>query len=89
LACRLGTEPLTIDMPAELPTPDPDLTNALQALVDDGSLLAYACDGLATGHPDASAERVADTAFINLETDLRTAGEILHRDHDMGKAAGY
>jgi hypothetical protein len=73
LTCRQVTEPLTIDLSSQLPTPDPDLTNVLQALVNDGNQRAHACNGLADGPPDESHKRAGDTAFENLELDLKTA----------------
>jgi TPR repeat protein len=41
-ACNKSADPLINQLPAELPTPDPDLTRALQALIDDANEMRWA-----------------------------------------------
>jgi hypothetical protein len=81
-ACPGVTNPLTIRLPASLPTPDPDLTNALQFLVDDGKALKTACEAFdkapTEGHLDAVTE-----AIQQLGADMTTAGEIIIRNGDL------
>ena len=38
--CEDMTQPIDIKLAATLPTPDPDLTNALQAIIDDARNVA-------------------------------------------------
>ena len=45
-ACEDTTQPVTIRLPAVLPTPDPDMTNGFQSLVDAGNKLAEKCEAL-------------------------------------------
>ncbi|MCT7373375.1 hypothetical protein A7R75_30925 [Mycolicibacterium llatzerense] len=82
-ACTSVTDPLTIRLPAALPTPDPDLTNALTTLVDDGKTLAAACAALGGAHPtDADVDAVM-SASSQLGDDFQTAGNIINRDGDL------
>ena len=81
-ACQGITDSLTIRLPASLPTPDPDLTNALQFLVDDGTELKSACDELDDPPTDGQLTAVED-AMHQLGADMRTAGTIINREGDL------
>ena len=61
-ACLDVTNPLTIPLPASLPTPDPDVTNVLQYLVDDGKALQSACDRLSD--PPSSDQLSANVTLV-------------------------
>ena len=45
-ACQQVSEQLTVQLAAHLPTPEPDLTHALQSVVDAGATFATKCDAL-------------------------------------------
>lgn len=82
-ACASVTDPLTIRLPAALPTPDPDLTNALTALVADGKALATACTALGGDHPTEADVDAVMNASSQLGDDFQTAGMIIDRDGDL------
>lgn len=95
-ACPDATNPLTIRLPASLPTPDPDMTAAFQQLVDDGEVLKSACDAFgtalarATGGGDPPTEGQLDAvleAIRQIGTDMQTAGTILIRNGDLLRSA--
>jgi hypothetical protein len=81
-ACPSATQPLTIRLPAALPAPDADLTNALQALVDSGRSLEASCGGL-TDPPTAEQIGALENSERQLASSLRTAGSIMGRDGDI------
>lgn len=85
VACQDITDPLTLRLPAGLPSPDPDTTNALQYLVDDGAALSTACTGLTDPPTDAQLTAVED-AVHQLGADLSTAGTIMNRNGDLLRA---
>lgn len=85
IACQNITDPLTLRLPAGLPSPDPDTTNAFQYLVDDGTALSIACSSLTDPPTDAQLTAVED-AMHQLGTDLTTAGTIMNRNGDLLRA---
>jgi hypothetical protein len=85
--CTDITRVLTDELPAVLPTPDPDLTRALQALIDDGNELAWASRDLT--EPLTPMQREAlQSRFGDLVSSLHTVASIYERDGDILEAAG-
>lgn len=85
-ACKDVTDPLMIRLPASLPAPDQDVTNALQFLVDDAKVLAAACDVFGDPPTESQLTAVVD-AMDQLGSDLKTAGQIIIRDGDLLRSA--
>jgi len=86
-ACQDMTQPLTIELPAHLPTPDADLTHALKIVVDDASRAGSGCARLADP-PNPTDLRTLGDALRALGTDTRTASHIMKRDGQILTAAG-
>ena len=89
LACQQITDPLTIRLPASLPAPDPDVTNALKFVIDDARSLATACTALT--EPPVEAQKKAidavDDAAEQLGTDMQALGTIMMRNGDLLRSA--
>ena len=84
-ACQGMAGPLTLRLPAALPTPDPDTTTVLQYLVDDGKALSMACTALTDPPTDEQLDAVQDGVH-QLGTDLETTGTIMSRNGDLLRA---
>jgi hypothetical protein len=85
-ACQDATDPLTIRLPASLPTPDSDLTKALQALVGEAKTLSAACGTVSDPPTDSQLAAVTD-AVNQVGSNLKTVGQIMIRNGDLAKAA--
>ena len=81
-ACQDVTNPLTIRLPASLPTPDADLNNAMELVVDDAKALEQACDAFGDPPTESQLTAVVD-ALDQLGTDMKTLGTIMIRDGDL------
>ena len=81
-ACQDVTDPLTIRLPASLPTPDADLNNAMELVVDDAKAMEQACDALGDPWTESQLTAVVD-ALDQLGTDMKTLGTIMIRDGDL------
>ena len=87
VACDDTTQPITIRLPAVLPTPDPDMTNGFQSLIDAGNNLAQKCAAL-TDPPTPEALHSLSDAMGNFSAALRFTGNIMKRDGSILSAAG-
>lgn len=87
VACEDTTRPVTVRLPALLPTPDPDLTNGYQSLVDAGNNVAEKCGAL-TDPPTRTALQALTEAMGKLSDALRFTGNIMERDGSILMAAG-
>jgi hypothetical protein len=85
-ACQNVTDPLTIRLPASLPTPDADMTGALQQLVKDAEVLKSACDEFGDPPTEGQLAAVAE-GMDQLATDMETTGNILIRNGDLLNSA--
>jgi hypothetical protein len=86
--CRTITNALTIRMPASLPTPDPDMTNVLQFLIDDGKALESACNAAMSDPPTEAQLLAVPEALYPIITDLETHATIRLRNADLMYAEG-
>ena len=78
-ACDRITGRIIEELPAALPTPDPDLTLALQALIDDGNELRWAESELAD--PPTPLQREAlQSRFGDLMSSLHAVSSIFEHD---------
>ena len=82
------TQPIDIIVGAHIPTPDPDLTNALQAIIDDARNVATSCEKALTD-PSATNKNTFDASVDKLRSDFRAAGDIMVRDGKILTAAGF
>jgi TPR repeat protein len=85
-ACNKITRVLTHELPAALPTPDPDLTRALQALIDDGNELSWADRELA-GPLTPQQRETMQSRCGDLASSLHTLASIYERDGDILESA--
>lgn len=85
--CQDFAEPLTIELPAHLPTPDADLTDALNVVVEAAQITAAACAAVTDPLDPSDADAAVDT-LGHLGADMKTAGLILKRDGQILTAAG-
>jgi hypothetical protein len=85
--CKDMTQPIDIKVGAHIPTPDPDLTNALQAIIDDARNVATSCE-MALTDPSATNKNTFDASVDKLKSDFRAAGDIMVRDGKILTAAG-
>lgn len=85
-ACRDISDPLTIRLPPATPAPDADLTNAIDALIADGTDMHNACTNL-TDPPTAAQLDALEAAMGQLGDDLRTTGTIMKRNGDIFHSA--
>ena len=78
---------ITDELPALLPTPDPDLTRALQALIDDGNELRWTrrefADPLTAAQRETLQARLGDIA-----SSMHAVGSIYERDCEILESAG-
>ena len=86
-ACNKSADPLINQLPAELPTPDPDLTRALQALIDDANEMSWASrdlsDPLTAKQLETIQSRLGDIA-----SSMHAVGSIYERDCEILESAG-
>jgi hypothetical protein len=85
-ACQEVREQLTIPLAAQIPTPDPDLTHALQSVIADAETFATKCNAL----PDT--ERSSDLqslweALSTVWNDMVTLDTIMDRDQRIIEGA--
>lgn len=85
--CKDMTQPIDIIVGAHIPTPDPDLTNAFQAIIDDARNVAPSCEKALTD-PSATNKNTFDASVDKLKSDFRAAGDIIVRDAKILTAAG-
>ena len=84
-ACRRLAEPLTLRLPASLPTPDPDTTTVMNWLVEDAGKVSQACTAL-TDPPTGDQLDAVQTGVERLADDMDTAGTIMSRNGDLLRA---
>ena len=85
--CDKITHLLTEELPTVLPTPNPDLTRALQALIDDANEINWASGELAD--PLTPQQREAlQSRFGDLVSSFHMVASIYERDGDILDAAG-
>ena len=85
--CHDMAEPVDIKLAPHVPTPDPDLTNAFQAIIDDARNVAPSCEKALTD-PSATNKNTFDASVDKLKSDFRAAGDITIRDGKILAAAG-
>jgi hypothetical protein len=86
-ACTKITRLLTDELPAAMPTPDPDLTRALQALIDDANEMSWAERELADP-PTPQQRETMQSRFGDLVLSVHTVASIYERDGDILESAG-
>jgi len=86
-ACDRITNLIIEELPATLPTPDPDITRALRALIDDGNELRWAERELADP-PTARQPETLQSRFGDLMSSLHAVASIFERDCDILDEAG-
>ena len=86
-ACDRITGRIIEELPAALPTPDPDFTLALRALIDDGNELRWAESELAD--PPTPLQREAlQSRFGDLMSSLHAVSSIFEHDCDLLDSTG-
>ncbi len=86
LACRAASEHLTDELSTHIPTPEPDLTHALQSLVTDAETFAAECNAL-TDPAQSSDLQTLWKALLTVLNDMTTAGSIMKRDQRILEGA--
>ncbi len=82
-ACQNLTGILSIRLQAALPAPDPDLTNALTNVIQDGRDLEVTCEALHKTNGSAGALAATNTVHDQLVNDIKIAGNIITRNEDL------
>lgn len=78
-SCDEIAQQLAGRIPKALPTPDPDMTAALQSVIDAGHTLAARCAALTSPAP-ADAVHQVDQAVGHLGASLAVMGNVVQRD---------
>ena len=78
-ACSSAHDELTSSLQAHLPTPDPDLTTALQSEIDDVHTSMHICMSLGPDSTSADLEQ-ADSFMQQASNHMKTADAILATD---------
>jgi TPR repeat protein len=86
-ACDRITRLIIEELPAALPTPDPDLTRALQALIDDGNELRWA-EGELADPPTPHQREALQSRFGDLMSSLHAVASIFEHDCDILDSSG-
>ena len=85
-ACQQVNEQLTIQLAAHLPTPEPDLTHALQSVVDAGATFATKCDALTDPARSSDLQSLWE-ALLTVLNEMTTADSIFQRDQRILEGA--
>jgi hypothetical protein len=86
-ACNKSADPLINQLPAELPTPDPDLTRALQALIDDANEMSWTGRGLSDPLTAKQLETI-QSRMGDIASSMHAVGSIYDRDCEILESAG-
>ena len=86
-ACDKSADPLINQLPGELPTPDPDLTRALQALIDDANEMSWASRDL-SDPLTAKAVETIQSRLGDIASSMHAVGSIYDRDCEILESAG-
>ena len=86
-ACDRITGRIIEELPAALPTPDPDLTLALRALIDDGNELRWTESELADP-PTPLQRETLQSRFGDLMSSLHALSTIFEHDCDLLDSTG-
>jgi hypothetical protein len=86
-ACTKVARLLTDELPASLPTPDPDLTRALQALIDDANEMSWAQRELA-GSPTPQQRETMQSRLGDIATSIHALLTIFERNDGILESAG-
>ena len=78
-SCDDVAQQLATRIPTALPTPDPDMTAALQSVIDAGHALSARCAAL-TNPPPADAVHEVDQAMGHLGAALAVMANVVQRD---------
>ena len=78
-SCNDVAQQLATRIPKALPTPDPDMTAALQSVIDAGHALSARCAAL-TNPPPADAAHEVDQAMGHLGAALAVIANVVQRD---------
>lgn len=78
-SCDDVAQQLATRIPTALPTPDPDMTGALQSVIDAGHALSAKCAALSDS-PPADAVHQVDQAVGHLGAALAVMGNVVQRD---------
>lgn len=78
-SCDDVAQQLATRIPKALPTPDPDMTAALQSVIDAGHAVSAHCAAL-TNSPPADAVHEVDQAVGHLGAALAVMGNVVQRD---------
>lgn len=82
--CQDMTQPVNIKLAARVPTPDPDLTIALQVVIDNAGNVGTSCAKALTD-PSTPNKNIFHASVDKLRSDFGTAGA----DHGPRQADSY
>jgi hypothetical protein len=86
--CEDTTQPIDTNVGALVPTPDPDLTNALHAMIHDARNVGISCARAVTD-PSTTNTNTFHASVDKLRSDFSAAGDIMIRNGKILTAAGF
>jgi hypothetical protein len=86
--CQDMTQPIDIKLGFHIPTPDSDLTNALQAIIDNAGNVGTSCENAITD-PSTANKKTFGASVDKLRSSFTAAAQIMVRDGKILTAAGF